>query len=73
MAGAAVESIDADNATVSAVLRGMLGRQQEIERLGRELAVATRFTGGLRGEIQRMQEELHDVDQTPFAELTDRR
>jgi serine phosphatase RsbU (regulator of sigma subunit) len=58
VAGAAVESIDADDATVSAVLRGMLGRQQEIERLGRELAVATRFTGGLRGEIQRMQEEL---------------
>jgi sigma-B regulation protein RsbU (phosphoserine phosphatase) len=58
VAGAAVESIDADDATVSAVLRGMLGRQQEIERLGRELAVATRFAGGLRGEIQRMQEEL---------------
>ena len=58
VAGAAVESIDANDATVSAVLRGMLGRQQEIERLGRELAVATRFTGGLRGEIQRMQEEL---------------
>lgn len=56
--GAAVESIDADDATVSSVLRGMLGRQQEIDRLGRELAVATRFTGGLRGEIQRMQEEL---------------
>ena len=56
--GAAVESIDADDATVAAVLRGMLGRQQEVDRLGRELAVATRFTGGLRGEIQRMQEEL---------------
>ena len=56
--GAAVESIDADDATVAAVLRGMLGRRQEVDRLGRELAVATRFTGGLRGEIQRMQEEL---------------
>lgn len=55
---AAVESIDADDATVAAVLRGMIGRQPEIERLGRELAIATRFTGGLRGEISRMQEEL---------------
>jgi sigma-B regulation protein RsbU (phosphoserine phosphatase) len=55
---AAVEPIDADDATVAAVLRGMLGRQPEVDRLGRELAVATRFTGGLRGEIARMQEEL---------------
>lgn len=55
---AAVESIDADDATVAAVLRGMIGRQPEVERLGRELAIATRFTGGLRSEISRMQEEL---------------
>jgi len=55
---AAVESIDADDATIAAVLRGMIGRQPEIDRLGRELAIATRFTGGLRGEISRMQEEL---------------
>ena len=33
---AAVESIDADDATVAAVLRGMIGRQPEVERLGRE-------------------------------------
>jgi hypothetical protein len=31
---------------VAAVLRGMIGRQPEIERLGRELTIATRFTGG---------------------------
>lgn len=55
---AAVESIDADDATVAAVLRGMIGRQPEVERLGRELAIATRFTSGLRSEISRMQEEL---------------
>ncbi len=56
--GAAVEPIDADDATVAAVIRGMAGRQREVDRLGRELAIATRFTGGLRSEIARMQEEL---------------
>jgi sigma-B regulation protein RsbU (phosphoserine phosphatase) len=56
--GVAVEPIDADDATIAAVVRGMAGRQHEVDRLGRELAIATRFTGGLRSEIARMQEEL---------------
>lgn len=54
----AVESIHAPDATIAAVLRGMLARQHEVARLERELAIAARFTGGLRGEISRMQEEL---------------
>jgi serine phosphatase RsbU (regulator of sigma subunit) len=54
----ATERIDADDASVAAVLRGMASRQREVERLVRELAAASRFTGGLRGEIARMQEEL---------------
>lgn len=54
----AAEPASSDDRTVAAVLRGMLGRQHEVDRLTRELAIATRFTGGLRGEIARMQEEL---------------
>lgn len=54
----AAEPASSDDRTVAAMLRGMLGRQPEIDRLTRELAIATRFTGGLRGEIARMQEEL---------------
>jgi phosphoserine phosphatase RsbU/P len=54
----AVERLDASDDTVAACIRGMLARQREVERLGRELALATRFTDGLRGEISRMQEEL---------------
>ena len=54
----AVERIDAPPQLVAAGLRGMLARQSEVERLNHELAIATRFTGGLRSEIARMQEEL---------------
>lgn len=54
----AVERLDASPETIAACLRGMLARQTEVERLNRELGVATRFTSGLRGEIARMQEEL---------------
>jgi sigma-B regulation protein RsbU (phosphoserine phosphatase) len=56
--GVIVESLDATDAAVAATLRGMLGRQREVTRLARELGVAGRFTGGLRAEIARMQEEL---------------
>jgi sigma-B regulation protein RsbU (phosphoserine phosphatase) len=54
----AVERLDAPAETVAAGIRGMLSRQGEVDRLNRELGVATRFTSGLRGEIARMQEEL---------------
>lgn len=56
--GVLVEPLDAPGAAVAATLRGMLGRQREVTRLARELGVAGRFTGGLRAEIARMQEEL---------------
>jgi sigma-B regulation protein RsbU (phosphoserine phosphatase) len=54
----ASEPLDADDATVAAVLRGLLGRQRDVDRTSRELAVAARFGSGLRGEVARMQEEL---------------
>lgn len=54
----AAEPLPEDDATVAAMLRGMLARQPEVDRLGRELTVATRFNGGLRAEVARMQEEL---------------
>jgi sigma-B regulation protein RsbU (phosphoserine phosphatase) len=54
----AVDKLDASAETVAAGIRGMLSRQSEVDRLNRELGVATRFTSGLRGEIARMQEEL---------------
>lgn len=54
----AVDRLDAPAETVAAGIRGMLSRQSEVDRLNRELGVATRFTSGLRGEIARMQEEL---------------
>lgn len=59
----AVERLDAPIETIAACVRGMLSRQSEVERLNRELAVATRFTSGLRGEISRMQEELQLASQ----------
>jgi len=54
----ASEPLDTDDATVAAVLRGLLGRQRDVDRASRELAVAARFGSGLRGEVARMQEEL---------------
>ncbi|MBL9140521.1 MAG: serine/threonine-protein phosphatase [Phycisphaerae bacterium] len=59
----AVERLDAPVETIAACVRGMLSRQSEVERLNRELGVATRFTSGLRGEISRMQEELQLASQ----------
>jgi sigma-B regulation protein RsbU (phosphoserine phosphatase) len=43
---------------VMATVRGLLHRQDEIKTLRREIAVAQRFHGGLRGEITRIHEEL---------------
>ena len=39
-------------------LEGVLHRQREVGRLRRELAIAYRFHGGLKGEISRMHDEL---------------
>jgi serine phosphatase RsbU (regulator of sigma subunit) len=54
----AVEPLDAAASHVAATLRGLIGRRRDLERVGHELRIASRFAGGLRGEIARMQEEL---------------
>jgi sigma-B regulation protein RsbU (phosphoserine phosphatase) len=54
----AVEPLDAAAEHVAATLRGLIGRRRDLERVGHELRIASRFAGGLRGEIARMQEEL---------------
>ncbi len=54
----AVERIDAPVEVIAATLRGIMSRQDAVDRLGHELAIATRFTSGLRSEIARMQDEL---------------
>ncbi len=48
------ESIDASAARI----HGMLARQVDIRRLQHELSLSMRCTGGLRGEITRMHDEL---------------
>jgi serine phosphatase RsbU (regulator of sigma subunit) len=57
-AGALIERLDAGMDRLRAVLRGMVHRQDEVRRLRREVAIANRFHGGLRGEIARIHEEL---------------
>jgi serine phosphatase RsbU (regulator of sigma subunit) len=53
-----VESQDIDDTVLCAKLQGMLHRQKEIRQLRKEIALAQRFHGGLKGEIARMHEEL---------------
>ncbi|HWB19135.1 MAG TPA: PP2C family protein-serine/threonine phosphatase [Phycisphaerales bacterium] len=43
---------------IAASLRGILHRQSTVRQLRKELAVAQRFHGGLKGEISKMHEEL---------------
>lgn len=57
-AGAVVERSDGDDSRLTALLHGLLHRQQEIKRLRDELALNQRFHGGLRGEIAKIHEEL---------------
>jgi serine phosphatase RsbU (regulator of sigma subunit) len=59
--GALVAPLGSSDETVAAIVRGMASRQREVERLARELGVSGRFTGGLRAEISRMQEELRQA------------
>jgi sigma-B regulation protein RsbU (phosphoserine phosphatase) len=55
---AAVQQRGNDAVSTCGVLEGLLLRQPEVRRLRKELTLAHRFHGGLRGEITRMHEEL---------------
>src|SRR5262245_17773226 len=57
--GTMVEGRSTSGAILCARLHGLLHRQREINRLWREVAVARRSYSGLRGEVDRMHEELH--------------
>ena len=59
--GTLVAPLGSSDEAVAAIVRGMASRQREVERLARELGVSGRFTGGLRAEISRMQEELRQA------------
>ena len=48
----------ADDPQLTGVLRGVLHRHLEVEHLRRDLAIAQRCHGGIRGEITRIHEEL---------------
>ncbi|MHC5023640.1 MAG: PP2C family protein-serine/threonine phosphatase [Planctomycetota bacterium] len=56
--GALVQPADTEDALLCATLHGMLFRQREVLQLRKDVALARRFQGGLKGEIARMQEEL---------------
>lgn len=43
---------------LATALRALLARQQEFERLRGEMTLAARFSGGLRHEMERLQDEL---------------
>ena len=57
-AGALTELADREDAVLWAKLQGMLHRQREVNELRKEVSLAQRFQGGLKGEIARMHEEL---------------
>lgn len=57
-AGVLVQRRDAEPRLLAAMLFALGQRQETVEQLGRELAVAQASRGGLRGEIDRMHEEL---------------
>ncbi len=57
--GTMVEGRSTSGQILCARLHGLLHRQREINRLWREVAVARRSYSGLRGEVDRMHEELH--------------
>ena len=57
-AGALIEPATIDERTLCAKLHGLLHQQQMVAQLRKEVATAQRFQGGLKGEIDRMHEEL---------------
>lgn len=56
--GLLVQRRNADPGLLSAMLFALSRRQETVDQLGRELAVAQASHGGLRGEIDRMHDEL---------------
>ncbi|MCC6677288.1 MAG: SpoIIE family protein phosphatase [Phycisphaerales bacterium] len=56
--GVLVQRRDADPRLLAAMLFALQQRQQTVDQLGRELEIAQASHGGLRGEIDRMHEEL---------------
>jgi serine phosphatase RsbU (regulator of sigma subunit) len=58
VAGAMVETRSTPPQIIVAKLLGLLHRQDEIRRLRQEVTLANRFQGGLRGQIERIHEEL---------------
>lgn len=56
--GAVVHRLDEAPAALAAALRALVLRQDEVRRLRGEIALAHRCHGGLRGQIDRMHEDL---------------
>jgi len=57
-AGVMLLNADTPPSTTSAILFGMLHRQTAMDRIREDLEIASRFQGGLRGEINKIHEEL---------------
>jgi sigma-B regulation protein RsbU (phosphoserine phosphatase) len=57
-AGAMLLPVDTPSTTIAAILFGMLHRQSAMDRMRDDLEIASRFQGGLRGEITKIHEEL---------------
>ena len=53
-AGALVETWDVPDDRLSALLQGIIHRQQEVKRLKSEASLTQRFQGGLKGQIAKM-------------------
>jgi serine phosphatase RsbU (regulator of sigma subunit) len=57
--GLIVEAMDSDPALLAATLFTLAERQSTVRDLTRDLTIATRYQGGVRGEIDRIHDELH--------------
>ena len=57
--GVIVESWDADPSFIAAVLFTLIEREGTVQSLARDLAIANRYQGGVRGEIDRIHDELN--------------
>jgi phosphoserine phosphatase RsbU/P len=58
-AGLIVEAFDADPLVLSAMLFALAERQEAVRSLERDLSIATRYQGGVSGEIDRIHDELN--------------
>lgn len=57
--GLIIESLDATPEFLAAALFALAERQSTVRELARDVAIATRYQGGVRGEIDRIHDELH--------------